>query len=186
MSVIVPGEVALEPRAQCRIEPLEGEAGRDVFGLAAARRDDARGEHGGERRYALERTIGVPELVCFVAQRQPVIRRHDLAVLVDRAEDHEVGANAERADLGDLERPEPARESELRFVRHALAAKDDDRVLFECRAHLFIRAVIGGDVGKGHTAQLGGKAGAQGHDFHRPPPLFPLLNFPPDDAAPQA
>src|SRR5947208_7054505 len=28
MSVIVPGEVALEPRAQCRIEPLEGEAGR--------------------------------------------------------------------------------------------------------------------------------------------------------------
>src|SRR2546429_369968 len=71
MSVIVPGEVALEPRAQCRIEPLEGEAGRDVFGLAAARRDDARGEHGGERRYALERTIGVPELVCFVAQRQP-------------------------------------------------------------------------------------------------------------------
>jgi len=28
--------------AQARIEPLESKAGRDVFGLAAARRDDAR------------------------------------------------------------------------------------------------------------------------------------------------
>jgi hypothetical protein len=36
---------------------------------------------------------------------QPVIRRHDLAVLVDGAEDHEVGARAQRADLGDSSGP---------------------------------------------------------------------------------
>jgi hypothetical protein len=37
-----------------------------------------------------------------------VIRRHDLAVLVDGGEDDEIRAHALRADLGDLERPEAA------------------------------------------------------------------------------
>src|SRR5262245_32167977 len=167
MGIIVPGEGTLEPLAQRRIEPLEGEASRDVFGLAAARRDHARGKHGGERRYALERAVGVPELVGLIAQRQPVIGRHNLAALVDRAEDHEVGASAERTDLGDLEQPEPARESKLALVCHLLAAKDDDGVLLEYRTHLVVRAVIGWDVREPHAAQLGGQPGTQRNKLHR-------------------
>ena len=42
----------------------------------------------------LNERVGVPELVRLVAQRKPVIRRHDLAVLADGREDHEMGAGA--------------------------------------------------------------------------------------------
>jgi hypothetical protein len=87
-----------------------------------------------------------------------VIRRHDIAVLVDGAQDHEVRAGAQRADLGDLERPEPAREGELRLVGHLLAAKDNDRMLLERRARLFIGGVVRRDLGKRYPTQLGGEA----------------------------
>ena len=56
---VVPGEGVLEP--------LPGEAGRDVFSLAAPRGNDARGKNRGQRRYALEGAVGVPELVRLVA-----------------------------------------------------------------------------------------------------------------------
>jgi len=42
MRVVVPGKGILEPVAQARVEALEGKAGRDEFGFAAARRDDSR------------------------------------------------------------------------------------------------------------------------------------------------
>src|SRR5690349_11381792 len=116
MVVVVPGEGAREPLAQRRIEPLPGKAGRDVFGLTALRRDDPRGQYRGECWYALEGAVSVPELVCLVAQGKPVIRRHDLAVLVDRAENHEIGPHSQRADFGYLERPKATRESELRLI----------------------------------------------------------------------
>ena len=109
----------------------------------------------------------MPELVRFVAQGKPVIRWYDLAVFVDRAEDHEVRARALRTDLGHLERPEAARERELRLVGHGLAAKDKDRVLFDRRARLLVCGGIRRDLGKRHTAELGGKARTQRDDFHQ-------------------
>jgi hypothetical protein len=96
-----------------------------------------------------------------------VIRRHDVAVLIDRAEDHEVGARAQRADLGHLERPEPAREGELHLVGHILAVKDNDRMLLERRARLVVCRGVGRDLGKRHAAQLGGEARTQRNDLHR-------------------
>jgi hypothetical protein len=96
-----------------------------------------------------------------------MIRRHDLAVLVDRAEDDEIGAGAERTDLGHLERSEPARERQLRLVGHLLTAKDDDRMLLERRPRRVVGGLIGRDVGERHAAQLGGKARTQRNDFHR-------------------
>ena len=50
MRIVVPGKGILELHAQACIEPLKGKAGRDVFGLAAARRDDARRKDRCERR----------------------------------------------------------------------------------------------------------------------------------------
>src|SRR5262245_4267867 len=100
-----------------------------------------------------------------------MIRRHDLAVLVDRAEDHEVGARAQRADLGHLERSEPARERKLGLVGHLLAAKDNDRMLLERRARLFICGVVRRDFGQRHAAQLGGKAWTPRDDLHRRAPV---------------
>ena len=96
-----------------------------------------------------------------------MIRRHDLAVLVDGREDREVGAGAERADLGHLQRPETAREGELRVVGHVLAAKDQHRMLLERGADLPVCVLIGRDVGDADAAQLGAEARTQRDDFHR-------------------
>src|SRR5437867_6470018 len=114
----------------------------------------------------------MPELVRPVAQGKPVIRRNDLAVLVDRAEDHEIGANTQRANLGYLERPKAARESELRLIGDVLAAKDQDRMLLKGRARHLVRGIVRRDLGKRYPAQLGGKARPQRHDFHWRPPLL--------------
>src|SRR5689334_855449 len=124
MVVVVPGKGAFEPLTQRRLQSRPGKTRRYVFGLTTLRRDDARRQDRGERWYALEGAVSMPELVCLVAQGKPVIRRHDLAVLVDRAEDHEIGTRAHRANFGDLERPEATRESELRLIGDVLAAKD--------------------------------------------------------------
>ncbi len=40
MGIVVPGEGILESLAQRPLKPLPGKAGRDIFGLAAARGDD--------------------------------------------------------------------------------------------------------------------------------------------------
>src|SRR5262245_25319842 len=109
MIVVVPGKGAFEPLAQRRLESLPGKTSRDIFGLTTLRRDDSRRQYRGERRYALEGAVSMPKLVRLVAQGKPVIRRHDLAVLVDRAEDHKIGADAQRANFGRLKRAKAAR-----------------------------------------------------------------------------
>src|SRR5215470_12061911 len=176
MVVVVPGEGTREPLAQRRLQPLPGKTGRDIFGLAAPRRDDARRQHRGKRWYAFERTVRMPELVRLVAQGITVIRRHDLAVLVDRAEDHEIGANTQRANLGYLERAKTARESELHLIGDVLAAKHKDRMLLKGRARYLVCGVIRRDLSKRYAAQLGCKARTQRDDFHRQPPFRRLLN----------
>ena len=115
-----------------------------------------------------------------------MIRRHDLAVLVDRAEDDEVGAGAQRADLGHFERSEPAREGELHLVGYVLAAEDEDRMLLERGARLLVRGVVGRDLGERHAAQLGGEAWTQRDDLHRRALLgFGFPNFPSKSAGQQ-
>src|SRR5262245_25344284 len=103
MVVVVPGKGAFEPLAQRRLKSFPGKTSRDVFGLTTLRRNDPRRQYRGERWYALEGTVSVPKLVRLVAQGKPVIRRHDLAVLVDRAEDHEIGTHSQRPNLSHLE-----------------------------------------------------------------------------------
>src|SRR6516165_4647392 len=170
MSVIMPGKGLLEPIAQLLIEPLPGEARRDVLGLTAACRDDARGEDGCKRRHALEGAVAMPELIGPVAQRKPMIRRHNLAVLVNGAQNDQIGAGPLRSDLGDFKRSEAARKSELRLVCYTLAAKDEHGMLLEGGAHCLVGAIVVGDIGKRDTAQLGRKAWTQGGDFHRRSP----------------
>src|SRR5262245_30460820 len=98
-----------------------------------------------------------------------MIRRHDLAVLVDRAEDHEVGARAQRADLGHLERSEPARERKLGLVGHRLAAKDNARMLLERRArYAASSAAISASVTPLSSAA---KPGTPRDDLHRRAPV---------------
>ena len=70
-----------------------------------------------------------------------------------------MGAGALRRRRRYFERPEAAREGDLRFVGHVLVAKDQDGMRFEGGAHRLIGGVIGGDVGKRHATQFGGKAG---------------------------
>src|SRR5258707_9928301 len=119
----------------------------------------------------------------FAPGRRPR-RRRKPAVLVNRTEDHEVGAGALRADLGHLERPEAAREGELRLVGHVLAAKDKDRMLLKRRACPLVCGVIRRDIGKRHTAQLGGEARTERDNLHGEPPLLLCLpDFPPKSAS---
>ena len=124
MRVVMPGKGILEPLAQAGIKPLEGKAGRDVFGFAAARRDDARRKDRCQRRHTLERGIRMPELVGLAAQGKPVICGHHLSVRSDGRENHKMRAGALRADLGHFRRPEAARKGKLKFVGHLLVAKD--------------------------------------------------------------
>src|SRR6516162_3315184 len=170
MSVIMPGEGSLEPLAQRLVEPLPGKARRDVFGLAPACRDDARGEDGGKRRHALEGAVAMPELIGLVAQRKPMVRRHNLAVLVNGAENDKIGTDSLRSDLGYFERPEAARKSKLRLVCYILAAKDEHQMLLEGGAHRLVGAIVGRDIAKRDAAQLGRKARTHGNDFHRRSP----------------
>ena len=81
--------------------------------------------------------------------------------------DDEMRAGAERADLGHFGRTEAAREGELALVGHLLAAKDQNRMLLERRARRRVGGIVGGDVGKRHAAQLGGKTRTQRNDVHR-------------------
>src|SRR6516164_1222149 len=170
MSVIMPGKGLFEPIAQLLIEPLPGEARRDVLGLTAACRDDARGEDGCKRRHTLEGAVAMPELIGLVAQRKPMIRRHNLAVFVNGAENNKIGAGPLRSDLGDFKRSEAARKSKLRLVCYTLAAKDEHGMLLEGGAHCLVGAIVGGDIGKRDAAQLGRKAWTSGDDFHQRSP----------------
>src|SRR5262245_47504532 len=171
MVVVVPGEGVREPLAQRRIEPLPRKAGRDVFGLTPVRRDEPRRQYRGERWYALEGAVSMPELVRLVSQREPVIRRHDLPVFADRAEDHEISTHSQRANLSHLERPKATRERELRLLGDVLSAKDKNRMLLKGRARHLICGVVRRDVDERYPAQFSGKARTQRDDFHRRAPF---------------
>src|ERR1035437_8879578 len=71
------------------------------------------------------------------------------------------------ADLGHLRRTEAAREGELALVGHLLAAKHQNRMLLERRAHRRVGSVVGCDVAKRHAVQLGGEAWTQRDYVHR-------------------
>ena len=115
-----------------------------------------------------------------------MIRRHDLAVLVDSAEDHQVGAPTRRGGRGHLQRPEATGEGKLRLVGHILIAKDQNRMLLQCRARLTVRVVICGDVLKHHAAQLCGEARTQRDDVHGVSSLlWRWCKFPPKPLSPQ-
>ena len=73
IGVIVPGEEVFQLLAQRRREPLEGQPRRDEFGFAAATGMIRADEHRGQRGHALERTVGMPQLIGLVAQRQPMV-----------------------------------------------------------------------------------------------------------------
>jgi hypothetical protein len=110
-----------------------------------------------------------------------MIGRHDLAVLVHGREDHQVRARAGRRRRCYLQRPEAARERDLRIVGHILAAEDHDRMLLEGRARRPIGSIIGGDVGERYATDLGGKARTERDDIHRRASLaYRLLKFPPN------
>src|SRR5262249_30541210 len=113
----------------------------------------------------------MPELVRLVSQGKPMIRRYDLAVLVDRAEDHEIGANAQRADFGYFERSKATRVSKLRLIGDVLAAKDNDRMLLKGRTRQLVRGVVRRDLGERYPAQFSSKARTQRDDVHRRPPF---------------
>src|ERR1700732_4491372 len=71
-----------------------------------------------------------------------------------------------RADLRDFRRSEAARKGELDFVSHILVAKHQNGMFFEGRARRRVGGVVRSDIRKGHPAQFGGKARADGNDFH--------------------
>src|SRR6185437_5319375 len=62
--------------------------------------------------------------------------------------------------------PEAARERNLRLVADVLAAKHQDRMLLERRAHILIGGVARRHVIERHAAQLGGETGTQRDDIH--------------------
>src|ERR1700738_3800074 len=131
MRVVVPGKGILELPAKARIEPLEGEAGRNVFGLAATRRDDARRKDRCQRRHALERGIGMPELVGLAAQGKRALWRYARSVRAKGTQDDKMRTGPLRADLGHFRWPEAARKGELNFVGHLLIEQDHDRIFRE-------------------------------------------------------
>ena len=108
----------------------------------------------------------MPELIGLVAHGIAVILGHHLAVVADGGEDDEIGAGAERADLGRLRRPETARKGELALAAHLLAAKQQNRMVLERRAHRRVNGIVGRDIGQRHAAYFGGKAWTQRDDFH--------------------
>src|SRR4029077_8008136 len=99
MRVVVPGQGILELLAQSRLKSLKRNTGRHEFGFATAGRDCARRKHRRQCWTFFKRAICVPELICPIAQRKPVIGRHDLPILADRAEDYEMGTRALRTDF---------------------------------------------------------------------------------------
>jgi hypothetical protein len=109
----------------------------------------------------------VPKLIGFVAHGVAMIRRHHFAVFVDGGEDHEMGAGAERADLGDFRRAEAAGERKLAVVAHILAAKHQNRMLLEGGAHRAIDGIVGRDIRQRDAAHFGGKARTKRNDLHR-------------------
>ena len=99
-----------------------------------------------------------------------MILRHDFAVRTDGGEDDEIGAGAERADLGCFRRAEAARERKLAFAVDLLVAKHQDGMLLERRAHRGIDGIVGGNIGERHAAYFGGKTWTRGTMSMAQPP----------------
>ena len=126
-----------------------------------------------------------------------MVRRHHLAVLVDRREDHEVGADAARTDLGDFQRPETPAERDLQLVGDVLGtssvtswARNTTRVLLERRAHRLVGGVVSRNVASVTPRNSAPKPGPRGTMSIGEPPspgLFAatfLQIGPPDKAVP--
>ena len=109
----------------------------------------------------------MPKLVRLIAQGNPVVGRHHLAVWTEGGQRDEMRTGAERTDLGHFRRTEPAREGELTLVGHFLAAKHQNRMLLESRARLCIGSVVHSDLRKRYAAQLGSETRTQRDDVHR-------------------
>src|ERR1044072_264101 len=109
----------------------------------------------------------MPQLVRPVAQSQTMIRRNDLAVLTDGGEHRKIGACAGGAYFGYFGSSETSRERKLALVGHILIAKNQNRMLFERRAHGSVCGIVRRDVSQRDAAQLGGKARPKRKDFHR-------------------
>ena len=77
-----------------------------------------------------------------------------------------------RADLGHLRRSEAAGKGELEFVGHLLAAKHQNGMFLEGRAHRCIGGIVGGDIGKPDATQFRAESRTQRHDVHRRAPLL--------------
>src|ERR1700722_43794 len=109
----------------------------------------------------------MPKLIGFVAHCKTMILRNDFAVIADGGENDKMRAGAERADLGELRRTEAARESKLPLAADFLAAKQQHRVLFECRTNGIVGRIVIGDVGQRHAADFGAKTWTNLDDIHR-------------------
>ena len=108
----------------------------------------------------------MPKLIGLVSHGIAVILGHHLAVVADGGEDDEIGAGAERADLGHLGRPKTPRKGELALAAHLLATKQQHRMVLERRAHRCINSIVGRDIGQRHAAYFGGKTWTQRDNFH--------------------
>src|SRR5690242_17475236 len=104
MAVMMPGKRAFQFLLRRAVEPLEGKPGRGEFGFAAIIGNGPSRQNRSERRYALERAVGVPELIGLVAYGITMVGRHDFAVRADGRENDKMRSGAERADLGDFRR----------------------------------------------------------------------------------
>ena len=121
----------------------------------------------------------MPELISPIAQRKSVIGRHDLPILADRAEDHEMGTGALRTDFRYFRRTEAAREGELGLIVHLLTAKDENRMFLKSPAHRRIGGAIRCNLRNLHAAQLHGEPWTQRYDIHRHhSPPFSCSTFP--------
>src|SRR6267378_6675880 len=115
----------------------------------------------------------MPKLVGFAAQGKPVIGRDHLAVEADGTEDHKMRTRALRADLGYFRWTEAARKRQLKLVGHLLAAQHQNGMFFKSSPRRHISGVVKGDIGKCHTAQLGGESRTQRDNVHRQ--VLPVL-----------
>ena len=125
--------------------------------------------------HSFERAVGMPRLVCPVAQGEPMIGRHDLAVGADRAEGHKMSAGTQRADLGHLGRTEAPREWRAAARRSLPGRERQGRNALRMPPRRRVRGVVRRDLGDRHAAQFCGESpGRAGWrpSAHSPGPHF--------------
>ena len=173
IGVAVPHDEIAQPRLTLRRQALPGEPHRYELRLAAGVGHRPRREDRGQRRGLLERAVGVPELVGARDQRLTMGLRYQRAVgcqIVERAVER---ADADRADLHDLQRTEGAREHGLQIVRHRLASEEQHRMCLEGGAHLAIGRIARDYVEETYAFDLDTESRTDWLQFH------PLLQVEP-------